>query len=275
MQIGHTEEIRVEVPGGRVFVRRWHPVEQRQQPPIVLLHDSLGCVELWRDFPAQLAQSLGREVIAYDRLGFGQSNECVEAPSLRFIDEEAETIFPSLCQALGLDKVVPFGHSVGGGMAIAIASTHAQSSLCSSVITESAQAFIEARTKVGIEAAKQYFSDPRHFEKLSRYHGSKARWVLEAWTETWLDPRFKDWSLRPHLKNVRCPVLAIHGSNDEYGSVAFPNLIADTVSGHSEAVILEGFGHVPHKENPATILATVSGFLSAVEASAVVAAGAK
>lgn len=265
------EEKRVEVPGGQVFVRRWQATENLHKPAIVLLHDSLGCVELWRDFPAQLAQQLGREVIAYDRLGFGQSTTRVEPPSLRFIDEEAEVVFPALCRALGLKKVVPFGHSVGGGMAIAIAGQQVQSNLCAAVITESAQAFVEARTKAGIEAAKQFFNQANNLERLTKYHGSKARWVLDAWTETWLHPAFESWSLRPHLKNVRCPVLALHGDNDEYGSVAFPNLIADAAAGHAEAVVLEGFGHVPHKENPATILAAVAGFLSKTEASEAVA----
>lgn len=259
-----SKEKLIEVPGGQVFVRRWCPNEKSQEPAIMLLHDSLGCVELWRDFPAQLAQNLGREVVAYDRLGFGQSSERVDPPSLRFIDEEAEVVFPALCASLGLQSVVPFGHSVGGGMAIAIASAHSQSNLCASVITESAQAFVEARTKEGIETAKKFFNQPGHLEKLTKYHKSKARWVLEAWTETWLHPQFDSWSLRPHLKNVHCPVLAIHGDNDEFGSVAFPKLIAEGVAGRSQALILEGFGHVPHKEDPDTVLAAVSCFLSEV-----------
>lgn len=264
-----SEEKLVEVPGGHVFVRRWHPAEQSKKPAIVLLHDSLGCVELWRDFPAQLAQSLAREVVAYDRLGFGQSSERIESPSLRFVDEEAETVFPALCASLGLKRIIPFGHSVGGGMAIAIASVHSQSDLCASVVTESAQAFVEPRTKSGIEAAKNYFNQSGNLEKLAKYHGSKARWVLEAWTDTWLHPQFESWSLRFHLKKVHCPVLAIHGDNDEYGSIAFPKLIADEAAGYSRAVVLEGFGHVPHKENPAAVLATVSGFLSDIENQAV------
>lgn len=252
----------VEVPGGTVFVRRWHPLEKTNKPPVVLLHDSLGCVELWRDFPAQLAQHIGCEVIAYDRLGFGQSTKRVDPPTHRFIDEEAESVFPALCSALGLKKVIPFGHSVGGCMAIAIAGIHSQSNLCAAVVTESAQAFVEERTRSGVEAAKRHFSEAGHFGKLRKYHGSKARWVLEAWTETWLHPQFESWSLRAHLKNVRCPLLAIHGDNDEFGSVAFPRFIADEAAGQAQAVVLEGFGHVPHKENPATILTTVSGFFS-------------
>ncbi|WP_373092911.1 alpha/beta fold hydrolase [Zhongshania sp.] len=265
MLSGKSEEQFIDVPGGRVYVRQWLPAAPAALPPVVLLHDSLGCVALWRDFPAQLAQRLGRKVIAYDRLGFGKSSERVALPSHRFIDEEAESIFPSLCYSLGLERVVILGHSVGGGMGVAIAALHADRNLCVGLITESAQPFIEERTTRGIVAAKQYFSNPLHFKKLVKYHGSKARWVLAAWTETWLDPDFSDWSLLSHLKNVQCPVLAIHGDNDEYGSVAFPNFIAESISGYSRSVIFERVGHVPHKEEPATILTTVSEFLAEVE----------
>ncbi len=271
MQTVKLEEKYIEVPGGQVFVRSWLPDKPSEKAAIVLLHDSLGCVELWRDFPEQLATRFGRKVVAYDRLGFGRSSAVTEPPSLTFIDEEAEVVFPALCSALGLEKVVLFGHSVGGGMAIAIASIHSQASLCTSVITESAQAFVETRTKRGIETAKKYFNKPAHLDKLTKYHGDKARWVLDAWTETWLHPAFKDWNLKSHLKNLNCPVLAIHGDNDEYGSLAFPKLIVEESAGYSQQFVLQGIGHVPHKENTTAVLTAVTGFLSKIERSDVAA----
>ncbi len=265
MQDSNSEDFHVDISGGQIFVRRWTTDASTDQAPIVLLHDSLGCVDMWRDFPGQLAMRLRRQVLAYDRLGYGQSSDRESPPSLHFIDEEARTVFPELCRSLGLSEVVPFGHSVGGGMAIAIASLHWQTGLCASVITESAQAFVESRTTAGIQAAKELFGKPGQFEKLSKYHGSKARWVLEAWTETWLDPKFATWSLDSYLKQVQCPVLAIHGDQDEYGSCAFPNRIANGVGGYSKAVILEGIGHVPHREQPDRIIEAVSCFLADVE----------
>lgn len=260
-----SDDLYVDVSGGRVFVRRWMPQTQVDEVPVVLLHDSLGCVRMWRDFPEQLACRLGKQVIAYDRLGFGESSERQLPPSLEFIEEEALSTFPELCQALNLKRVIPFGHSVGGGMAINIAAHHVSAGLCSAVITESAQAFVEQRTLDGILAAKKIFSDPAQLSKLSKYHGAKAQWVLDAWTETWLAPAFCDWSLDSHLKQIRCPVLAIHGDNDEFGSCAFPRRIAGGVESDSEAVILEGFGHVPHRENPEKVMDVVSGFLSKID----------
>lgn len=265
MQECISEALQIDVSGGRIFGRRWTPASLTGHAPIVLLHDSLGCVATWRDFPAQLANRVGRSVLAYDRLGFGQSSERQSRPSLRFIDEEAETVFPELCRTLGLEEVVLFGHSVGGGMAIAIAGHNSRAGLCASVITESAQAFVESRTTAGVQAAKAHFSRPAQLEKLAKYHGSKARWVLEAWTETWLDPNFAHWNLDANLDQVQCPVLAIHGDQDEYGSIAFPHRIANGVSGYAESLILEGVGHAPHRDAPENILDAVTAFLEKVE----------
>jgi len=266
MQDCHSREFHVDVTGGRVFVRRWTPQTLADEIPIILLHDSLGCVRMWRDFPERLAIRLGKRVLAYDRLGFGESSPRRSLPSLRFIEEEALTVFPELCRSLGFEEVIPFGHSVGGGMAIAIAGHHSQVGLCTTVITESAQAFVEHRTTEGIRDAKEMIGSPAQLSKLSRYHGSKAQWVLDAWTETWLAPEFADWSLNSHLEKVRCPVLAIHGDQDEFGSCEFPRRIAGGVGAYSEAVILKGFAHVPHRENPERVLDIVSGFLARVTA---------
>ena len=144
-------DILMAVAGGEIFVRRW-VVENSDAAPIILLHDSLGCVDLWRDFPEALAQFTKRTVIAYDRLGFGRSSQREGLPSISFIEEEANIYFPAIKQALGIDEFILLGHSVGGGMAITIAATHSQD--CQAVITEAAQAFVEERTLIGIRTAK-------------------------------------------------------------------------------------------------------------------------
>lgn len=247
-----TTDAYLPVPGGEVFVRTWMPSASSHSIPLVLLHDSLGCVELWREFPARLAERLNRPVIAYDRLGFGRSSPRHELPSPQFIREEAEVQVPALCTALGLAEFVLFGHSVGGGMALLIAAT--QPTKCQAVITESAQAFVEERTRAGIRAAQALFQQPEQMARLRKYHGDKAEWVLRAWTETWLSPAFDEWTLGPDLPRVRCPVLAIHGDQDEFGSVAFPRFIVEHIGGPAELAVLEGVGHVPHRERPGDVL---------------------
>lgn len=105
---------------------------------------------------------------------------------------------------------------------------------CEALITESAQAFVEDKTGAGIIEAKELFKQPEPFERLQRYHGEQTRWVLDAWIDTWLSPEFSDWSLKETLPQVRCPTLAIHGSEDEYGSNLPPEKIARLVSGPSQ-----------------------------------------
>jgi pimeloyl-ACP methyl ester carboxylesterase len=255
------EDHLVPVPGGTVFVRTWTPA-QATGSPLVLLHDSLGSVEQWRDFPVALARSLGRSVMAYDRLGFGRSSERRELPSVDFIAEEAHLYFPAIREALGLTRYSLFGHSVGGAMALMIAAS--QQSGCDLVITEAAQTFVEARTLAGIREAQAQFQEPGQFDKLVRWHGDKARWVLEAWTQAWLSPAFATWSLESHLGQIRCPVLAIHGDLDEYGSRAFPDSIARGVRGPSRLAILEQCGHVPHREQQEQVLELVSEFIASM-----------
>ena len=250
----------VEVPGGEVFVRTWITGEAAG-PPVWLLHDSLGSVALWRDFPEALARGLRRPVIAYDRLGFGRSGARKGLPSSDFIAEEAERHFPAIAQALGITGFSLFGHSVGGAMALAIA---ARAPDCQWVVSESAQAFVEPRTLDGIRAAKAQFERPGQIERLARWHGDKAQWVLDAWTGVWLSPAFAAWSLEPDAGKVRCPVLAIHGDLDEYGSVEFPKRIVDSVAGPSQLAILPGCGHVPHREQPARVLELVSAFAASM-----------
>lgn len=248
----------VAVTGGTLAVRQWNG-ENNTLAPIVLLHDSLGSIELWRDFPATLAQATKRRVIAYDRLGFGRSGARQGLPSHHFIREEAEIYFPQLMKALGLSSYLLLGHSVGGVMALTIAATHPQQ--CQLVVSISAQSFIEERTLSGIREAKALFAQDGQFEKLAKWHGDKARWVLDAWTETWLSPSFRSWSLDPDLARVHCPVLAIHGDNDEYGSVEFPRHITRKVGGVAQNEIIVDCGHVPHRQKPDEVLALVCAFI--------------
>jgi pimeloyl-ACP methyl ester carboxylesterase len=248
----------VPVPGGDIFVRQWNP-GCGDSPPIVLLHDSLGSVEQWRDFPAALANATTRKVFAYDRLGFGRSTPRAERPSADFVRDEAEIFFPALRRALGINRFSLFGHSVGGAMALVIAALRSDD--CESVITESAQAFVEPRTLSGIRNARAQFSAPDQFARLAKWHGENARWVLDAWTEVWLSPEFASWSLDEHLDKVRCPVMAIHGDLDEFGSVEFPRRIASRVGGPSELAILPGCGHLPHRERKEEVLRLAASFL--------------
>ncbi|NRA53050.1 MAG: alpha/beta hydrolase [Gammaproteobacteria bacterium] len=251
------EEFKVDITGANVYVRKWTPIITLTDSPIFLLHDSLGCVDLWKDFPSFLAEKLSRPVIAYDRLGFGQSDPRDELPSIEFIAEEAIKYFPAIKHHLSIQHYALLGHSVGGGMAINIA---ARDPDCEAVITVSAQAFVEDLTIKGIEDAKKNFEQPGQLSRLEKWHGSKAAWVLRAWTDVWLSAEFANWSLQPSIGKVRCPVLAIHGENDQYGSSAFVEFISKNTAGHSSMLLLKNCGHIPHKEQPQAVLGAMQAF---------------
>ena len=249
----------VDGPHGRLFVRTWSPETPSNLAPIVLLHDSLGSVELWRGFPAALCKATDRQVVAYDRLGFGKSDPHPGTLALDFIAREAEGDFAAVIRQLGIARFIVFGHSVGGGMAVNCAAHHGAA--CVALITESAQAFVEDRTIDGLEDARALFKDPGQVDRLKRYHGDKARWVLDAWIESWLAPAFASWSLRPVLPQVDCPALVIHGVDDEYGSPVHPALIAELSGGPARLELMADTRHVPHREREADVVAMVRAFL--------------
>lgn len=251
------EELFIRIPSGNIYVKKWTPENQSFQSPIVLLHDSLGSVALWKDFPKILANSLSRPVIAYDRLGFGQSDARQSLPSNQFIEEEATTYFPQIKQQLALKHYLLLGHSVGGAMAINIAAADNQ---CDAVITIAAQAFVEEKTLRGIEMAKKHFDNPQQMEKLEKWHQNKASWVLKAWTDVWLNPDFRQWRLN-NITQIFCPVLAIHGENDEYGSEKFPEFIVNNTNGKTQLELIIDCGHVPHKSHLMQVLEVIKPFL--------------
>ncbi|WAG81324.1 alpha/beta hydrolase [Metapseudomonas furukawaii] len=258
----HTQDLRVDSLHGRLFVRIWSPDHQSpcfDQAPIVLFHDSLGCVELWRDFPARLAAATGKAVVAYDRLGFGRSDPHPDELTFGFIADEAERAFPAVKDQLGIDDFIAFGHSVGGAMATLCADRHRMH--CHALITVAAQAFVEEHTLEGIRVAKDNFRQPEQLQRLVKYHGDKARWVLDAWTETWLSPAYAHWTLEEEIQSLDCPLLVVHGDQDEFGSRLHPQRIVQLTEGPSRLLLMDDCGHVPHREKPEAVLAAVADFL--------------
>ena len=259
------EESSIATPLGRLHACRWavHGAH-RPQPPIVLLHDSLGSVDLWRSFPQALAARTGREVVAYDRLGFGRSDPHPGRLALDFVQQEAQGDFAAVLAHFGIDRFVAFGHSVGGGMALCIGAAYP--ARCRAVVVESAQAFAEALTLDGVRAAKASFAEPGQVERLGRYHGEKAPWVLAAWTDTWLAPAFAGWSLDAELQRLRQPTLVLRGGEDEFGSAAHAERIAAQTAGEVTVREFASAGHVPHKDAAEGVLDAVVDFLGTVDA---------
>jgi pimeloyl-ACP methyl ester carboxylesterase len=251
----------IPTPRGQVFAKVWTPQRAEKNPPIILLHDSLGCVTLWRDFTERLAQQTGRTVIAYDRLGFGASDphpSALTPPD--FITDEARGDFLAVLRHLEIEAFAVVGHSVGGGMGLGIAATYPAQ--CAALVTISAQTFAEAKTIDGVRAAKIAFAQPEQRARLRKYHGEKTDWILRAWIDNWLSRAFDGWSLDPQIKALSCPALAIHGENDEFGSTAHAQRIKDDAPTPVSLLLLKGEGHVPHKTSADLVLSEIAAFLA-------------
>ncbi|MDN7356261.1 alpha/beta fold hydrolase [Acetobacter senegalensis] len=245
---------------GQIFVKTWSPIcagtPDKSDSPILLLHESLGCVALWKNFPAQLASVTSRRVIAYDRLGFGRSDPHPGTIDRSFVFQEGHEFLPAFCARAGISRFVACGHSVGGSMAVTAAACLPQ--ICEALITLSALSFVEERTIQGVETARRIFQNPLSFEKLERYHGTKARWVLDSWVNTWLSPEFSTWDLNAVAAAVCCPILALHGEFDEYGSIAQAKRI---VRQSGRLKVLPQMGHMLHRDNPELIAELIAEFL--------------
>lgn len=244
---------------GNLYAQRWHAPQDGNTAAstIILMHDSLGCIPIWREFPARLALATGLPVIAYDRLGFGRSDPHPEKLAADFINDEINSMFPKLLEAFEIDRFVACGHSVGGAMAVIAAASYPDR--CDALITMGAQVFVEELTLSGIRKAKDDFAKPENLARLDKYHGAKSRWVVDAWTDTWLSREFSTWHAREELARVSCPTLAIHGDSDPYGSTEHARVITE---GRGTAEILSGIGHVPYRESEEETLQLIQSFIA-------------
>ncbi len=198
----------VPVGAATLFVRRIFPASKSSrvaQPTVVLLHDSLGCVETWRDFPEVLAQRVGLDAVVYDRQGYGRSSPFGPAPrTLQYLEDEAE-VLRDLLDALKISSAVLFGHSDGGSIALIAAAM--DPSRIAAVVTEGAHVFVDHLTLHGVRAARESLGTTDLAERLARYHGDKVPALTSAWIDTWLSAEFRSWNIERFLPAIRCPLL--------------------------------------------------------------------
>ena len=249
--------ITIQYEGQSIFVQKWSS-DAWDKTPIILLHESLGCVALWRDFPAQLAQLCQRDVIAYDRLGFGQSS-ALSNLDFNFIVNEAQTAFAQVIQYFALDQFIVMGHSVGGAMSAVISASYPEQ--CQALITMASQAMIEEQTLNGIREAEAEYDNEIFLKKLAKYHGDKAKWVLRVWIDTWLSPKFRHWAIDDYISKNQRPLLVLHGENDQYGSLQQPERFYQLSRGAKVLKVIKDCGHFPHIEKQTDVINAVHVFL--------------
>ncbi|MBP6757328.1 MAG: alpha/beta hydrolase [Bacteroidia bacterium] len=233
------------------------------KPTIVFLHDSLGCIKLWRDFPQKLSEMTGCNLLVYDRLGYGQSeNMQTHKRPINYLELEAD-ILNELITRLELENVILFGHSDGGSIALIMASKYPTK--IKAIISEAAHIFVDDLTITGINNAIKAFKTTNLRERLIKYHGSdKVDDVFKAWTETWTTKEYREWNIEHFLPNIKCPTLVIQGEKDEYGTEKQMDGIVGKVSAMTIKLFLEDLSHTPHKDNPEQILKHSATFIKTV-----------
>jgi pimeloyl-ACP methyl ester carboxylesterase len=222
---------------------------------LVFLHEGLGSIRQWRDFPAKVAAAAGCRALVYDRYGYGQSDVLAEPRrTVRFMHDEALLALPEILSSLKIENPVLIGHSDGASIALIHAGAgHA----VRGVVAMAPHVFIEPVCLSSIEKATTMDLPA----KLARYHRD-ARKTFYGWADVWLDPDFKGWDIRDDfLPGVRCPVLAIQGHDDEYGTMAQLDEIAARVAGPCTILRLDECGHAPFRDQPSRTLKAIEQFI--------------
>lgn len=223
-----------------------------------MLHEGLGSVSIWKDFPEALATATGSEVIAYSRRGYGQSDPIEGPRSVRYMHDEALDVLPSLLDELGLQRPVLFGHSDGASIAL----IHAGGSerIVSGVVAMAPHVMVEDISVTSIAAAKVAYQQTDLRSRLQRYHRDvdQAFW---GWSNIWLSSQFRDWNIEEYLPRITCPVLAIQGEDDEYGTMEQIERIGRKCP-QAELVRLPKCRHSPHRDQTAIVLRSVAAWLN-------------
>lgn len=240
----------------------WIEADDPTKPALVFLHEGLGSIRQWRDFPLRVAQATGCATLVYARYGYGQSDVLSAPHTPRFMHDEALNALPQVLAARGLEAPILVGHSDGASIAIIYAGAgHPLRGL----VLEAPHVFVEEHGLAGIRAARRVFETTDLPAKLGKYHRDAAK-TFHGWNDVWLSPEFRAWNIEGYLPNICCPVLVIQGEEDEYGTMAQVQAVARQVSGPCEIVTLPACGHSPHREQPEATLAAVSRFVNRIVA---------
>ncbi len=244
--------------GGRPVRIEYEWVGAGTGPVMVFLHEGLGSLSMWRDFPARLSKALGMRGLVYSRPGYGKSTPRAadERWDVDFMHAQAREVLPPLLDAVGAG-VTPlwiYGHSDGGSIALLFASMFPQRT--AGLVVAAPHVFVEDLSIENIERARAAYLETDLRARLGRHHEDpdSAFW---GWNDIWLHPPFRDWSIERELEAIRAPVLAMQGVDDEYGTMEQIQRIARRVTG-TQLLELRSCGHSPHRDQPdAVIEATV------------------
>ena len=228
-------------------------------PTLVLLHDGLGCVAMWRHFPNLLSAATGLPVLSYSRPGYGRSSSIALPRPLDFHSRDALDVLPHVLDAAAIEDCILVGHSDGASIAVVYAGATQDPR-----VLMAPQVLTEQKTVMSIAAAKRSFEATDLRDRLARYHGENVDCAFWGWCDAWLDAAFRHWDITPWLPTIKLPVLTVRGNDDAYNTAVHVERIASGVSGPVTRVLLPDCGHAPHLEQGERVVEAVSWFVTQV-----------
>lgn len=247
----------IAVAGRRLEVAWWGRLPG-EAPTLVLLHEGLGCVALWRGFPAALAAATGLGVFAYSRFGYGQSDTVSLPRPLRYMHEEAD-LLPAVLDAAGIGDCMLVGHSDGASIAAIHAGSPEADPRIRRIALIAPHFFVEDVTVASIAAIRAEYEQGDLRARLARHHRDVDA-AFHGWNGAWLDPGFRAWDITAYLRRIRLPILVVQGSDDPYGTEAQPRAAERLAAGPVSIVMVAHAGHAPHVEAAQSTCDAVAGF---------------
>lgn len=226
---------------------------------IIFLHEGLGSVAQWRQYPTQVCAENDCYGLVYDRSGYGQSHGSLKDRTTNYLHEAADELAQLVAVISDRYKIILYGHSDGGSIALIFGAR--QPELIKAIITEAAHVIVEEETINGVKAAEKPFKEGK-FDGLKKYHGSRFAEVFLAWNTIWQTSAFATWSITDLLPKITCPQLIIQGETDQYGTIKQVELIESLTAGTSKRFIPKNCGHAPHKEMEKETLIHIKAFLN-------------
>lgn len=236
------EDTWVAVAGKKLRVRQINHPDGLGKPTMVFLHEGLGCIALWKDFPQLLVEKTGLNALIYERQGYGQSSHLDLPRPLNYLEIEAQKYLPALLEHFSIQEPILVGHSDGGTIALIYAALYPVSML----LVVAAHVLVEEVTLEGIQTAVEAYHKETVGKKLEKYHGAKADDLFWAWANTWLHPEFRAWNIKDYLPQINCPTLVVQGREDEYATTAHLDYIAEGIGSCAKKKLIDACAHVPH-----------------------------
>lgn len=226
-------------------------------PWLVFLHEGLGCVALWRDFPDKVARRLGCPALVYSRRGYGRSAPLAGPRQPDFMHREALDVLPALLDRFAIERPILIGHSDGASIALVFAAEHPDRT--AGAVLMAPHVFVEAVSQASIARITEAYEETDLRERLARHHDHVDDAFL-GWSRIWLEPRFRTWSLGDECSRLAVPTLLIQGEDDEYGTLAQLDAIEAAAPVRPRRLVLARCGHSPHRDHEATVIEAIAGF---------------